>query len=235
MRYCFERDPMFLGCLYLLFFVQILGCFSCEGTHTSTRNALMESARNHYPIIFLEDIKDRDCFLRVKGGLNFDRKVYFDKESRQYVKIWSKNYAYAPCFMEAVNKSFFEGIAPIKYIIFDKQFFCRGYITTALNDFQAVQNNLVILNGRILSISRQNDAFKIFFEHLKMKILATKLIYLDLTPANVCYDGSNYYLVDLEAVFNVARCKKNFLDFKHSLLCNPPEYIVFVNHFLKKS
>lgn len=219
--------------LFLLSLWSLLGGKNTLLCTPERKLSKIEEISQYYPVCFLEDI-DYSTFIFTKSKINFNRHVYFDAARRQYYKIWDKEYVFCPYFLNAIKKNFYLDIAPLKCVIFDKQDFCRGYITTALNDYRKDENYLKAAGIKLMPLSCQNDAFRVFLEKLKKRVSDTGLIYYDLTRENVSFDGHDYFLVDLEPVLDMASCKKNVLQFNEALKYNQPYYCAFIKEILKR-
>jgi hypothetical protein len=128
----------------------------------------MEEMSHYYAVCFLEDINFSKLIF-TKAKLNFNRRVYYDPENKIYLKIWDREYVFCPYFLNAVKKHFYEDIALVRCIIFDRQDFCRGYITLALNEYKQYNNYLKESKNKLLDVSQQNENFKAFLETLKKK------------------------------------------------------------------
>lgn len=196
-------------------------------------NPLITQIDRHYEICFLEDI-DFTRLKLVKEVRSSARTVYYDSDDKVYIKIWPKKYFFSSYFIDALKKNFYRDLAPLKCVIFDESGLCRGYISHALDDYKKEKNFIKITDKKIAHSSVQNDAYRKFFRDLKKRVFITGLIYYDLTPNNVAYDGSDYFLVDLESVLDIESCKKNAFKFHTLLEYNPDEYIEFVKKLLSK-
>lgn len=194
-------------------------------------SSLIEEISVTYEVRFLEDINYSPLEL-IKECRTWNRTVYYDPIHKLYIKIWPRNYALSEYFINAVKKYFYKEITPLMAIFFDKEGHCRGYITQALDSYKVDSSFIQVSNERIAVLSSQSDSYKKFFEALKERVLMTGLIYYDLTPANIGYDGTNYFLVDLEPVLDIESCGKNVFNFNEFLENNPPEYIEFVKSLL---
>lgn len=182
---------------------------------------LIKVVSTHYKVCFLEDI-DYSNLEVIKICRTWNRAVYYDRDYDVYIKIWPKDYALSFGFVNAVKKNFYQSIAPLQSIIFDRSGACRGYITYAVQ----------ALCEKIENFSCANFLYKGFFEVLKDRVLKTGLIYYDLVPGNVVCDGVHYFLIDLEPVLDIESCKKNIFNFNEFLSGNLPEYADFIKDLL---
>jgi len=75
-----------------------------------------------------------------------------------------------------VLSGFYKDLAPIKYIIFDKQDNCRGYGTHALDSYKSEQNCLKGTRFNIKPIANQKKSYGHFIQLLEQRVLETGMV-----------------------------------------------------------
>ena len=208
---------LFLLCLYIgnLFSETIASTFSdnlqfpLEIKEILNNTAQPSSKRFYdYPIIYLEDF-DFNQLKKIKytqrNIKNFYRALYMHAQFPYVIKLWSEEYPDTKRFLDALKVHFYKNLAPLDFIILDKNNVCRGYITKKLN---SNNKNFSLLKGiyekgsfHYFPLSHQQKEFQILIQQLKQKFLSTNVVYIDLIPENIVFDDDgNFYLIDLESI-----------------------------------
>lgn len=185
-----------------------------------------------YAVSFVEDL-DYSKLKLIKSVFGRSaRQVYFDQENEVYIKVWQVDYPLANFFVQALINKFYAGLAPLKSVLLDHSGNCRGYITYSIKQHY---HGLSSEDGFIIRPLRyQNKAYAAFLMLLKRRVQEAKIVYFDLIVPNLAYDGKRYFLIDLESVFDIPACKREYKSLKRVLGYNPVEYERFVKALLKK-
>ena len=178
-----------------------------------------------YEIIFLEDIDCSDMKIiknhrryRDKYKVhNHYRNVYFDKKENLYYKIWEKEYIHNVSFTNAMLNNLYDNdlILPLKSLIFDKEYICRGYIT---HGGEVVEKNICDLHK--------------LFEIYKKNIIRTNCVISIPKSDNIIKYNDNYTLIDYDIVYPINILKEKDLDKKFNW-CTCKKYSNFFKSIYK--
>ena len=151
-----------------------------------------------YEISFLEEI---DCstmdlikcrWRKGKDTVDHCRNIYYDKNTNLYYKIWNKTYIHNESFTTAMKNNIFYNdlILPLKSLIFDKEYICRGYIT---------------FGG---SISKKElTELPELYKKFKKNILDSKWVFIDPAKKNIIKYKEKYCFIDFEAIYPLEKFK----------------------------
>ncbi len=153
-----------------------------------------------YEIVFLEDIDCSDMKLiknnrryRDKNKIhNHYRNIYLEQKTNLYYKIWEKEFIHNEKFTNAMKNNIYDNdlILPLKSLIFDKEYICRGYIT----------------HGGELSDKNICDLPELF-EIYKKNVLRTKYIISIPKSDNIIRYKNKYTLIDYDIVFPINKIR----------------------------
>lgn len=158
-----------------------------------------------YPVTTYEDLDFGSLKLikTAKDGTHH-RALYFDPETKSYIKVWSSGYPAGYRFLDGLSFNFYAELSPLTRIVLDRSGECRGYVThlcaTDCLHLKTTPNNN---GGQTLQVATmQNSSYQQLYSSLLQRSEETGLYYLDLTPQNIVADHDSYYLVDLECLTN---------------------------------
>ena len=190
------------------------------------KNKKFMNIGKEYEITFIEDLEFSNMTLvKCRWRKHYDtvdhcRNVYFDKKTNLYYKIWNKDYIHRETFTAAMKNNIFynELILPLKSLIFDKEYICRGYITF----------------GGIISKKELNELPELY-EKLKNNILYSKWVFIDPAKKNIIKYNGIYCFIDFEAIYPLEKfrvecdklkveSKKNFYNEVHPVFFN--DYLI---------
>lgn len=139
-------------------------------------------------------------------------KVYFDSNEKLYYKIYSGPSAQMDLCMQAIRKSFFDGLAPIKHLVLDNGRLV-GYCTKAgLSTYSDKQIAIATYAGWgtvFDDIEKQPPEFKLFCKELFDRMLQHGYIFTDFAPWNVIFCDGKYQLIDIESLMEPAQLAQN--------------------------
>ncbi len=181
-----------------------------------------------YDILFIEDLDiNKMTYIKSAGRGPSGRTVYFDKSNNVYVKIWGISYFCTSFFLKALRKKFYDELAPLKCILIDREYNCRGYVTHSLKNYPL--NLIGDSKIGIASAKYQNESYSDFLQLLQKRTQETGIIYYDLTMSNIACNGTDYFLIDLESVIDIPIKKELRAMFNRALKYNPIDYQSFIN------
>ncbi len=171
--------------------------------------------KERYKVIYLDDIPTEKFQRGISDGQNW-RKLYFDENQALVYKVWNQKYESAGNFINALKEGFFNDIALIESVIFDKQRYCRGYVCPKgqMSKPFVLTESLPIAGGcvRFLSWKKQDERYKKFYKQLINNTVATQYAFVDYTPFNLILFNGEYYLIDLENALSLADAQKKLLE-----------------------
>lgn len=147
--------------------------------------------------------------------LHRNRTVYLTEDEKFAFKIWEEIYPASHAFLRAFQKNFYQGIAKVEALIFDKLGNCRGYVTSYMisrtfhrmewdaYEFQLETNAFGV---NIFSChERQPQNYITLFNKLVDNTLKTGIFSADFCPNNTVIDPltGTMYLIDLEDVLDL--------------------------------
>jgi hypothetical protein len=150
---------------------------------------------------------------------NRQRAVYLTKDNAFAIKIWQKNYASRNNFLVALHAKFYNDIAQLVGLIFDKEYECRGYVSPYMIDrtrnrsrwesygFVLEKNKFGV---KIFSTyALQPPLYQQLFNKLIQKTIMTSYVTLDFCPDNVAIDprDGKLYLIDLDDIQSIDQIK----------------------------
>ncbi len=199
-----------IRCIQLLC---LLSWIIFANTYVQLDLAGFNNLKERYQVIDLESILEKKFQTSISNGQW--RKLYFDEDQKLVYKVWNKKYEYAVNFINALKEGFFDGIALVESVIFDKQGYCRGYVCPKgqMSKPLVLTESLPIAGGcvRFLSWKQQDKKYKKFYKQLIENTKATHYAFVDYTPFNLIFLNGEYYLIDLESVLPLSKARKNLL------------------------
>ena len=166
---------------------------------------------NDIDIHSFEVIKDK--YLRMVDGISHGRAIYFDSVNQLYYKIFHPAYCRRDNFRKAIEKNFFDGLAPaLTSLIYDHRNEIVGYVTKA---------------GPLLSANEFDNHLipKDFFRILKDRIKESGLFFYDLVPHNIILIDGKPSLIDLESVYDISEYDKLS---NHNAKVKPAELDIYI-------
>lgn len=192
--------------------------------------------REHLPE---ENWKEHEAYF-----LHRNRTVYLTPDERFAVKVWEASYPSSPSFLRAFRSNFYDKIANIQGVIFDRDGKCRGYITpymisrTFHRKAWDAYGFLMEKNAYGVNIFSKSDNqpqnYRDFFNLLVQNSLATGIFSTDFCPNNVVLDPltNRIYLIDLEDVLDLEDIAIEDPDVRMVLEYNPRDYLGIFDLYL---
>ena len=144
---------------------------------------------------------------RIINGINHGRSVFYDKNNKQYIKIFHPGYCRLSNFKEALHSGFLVGLCPALTNLIYKDNNLIGYICKEGSHPPIIPQDL--LTTVLKNCKKWNK------------------IYYDLTPQNIIkLDNGQYSLIDLESVYDLSN-----LDLlpKHNAQIKPSNLLELIN------
>lgn len=159
--------------------------------------------------IYLETIPFNTLTLLYK---RYAREIYANEDRSLYYKVWDHDYLRSSFFLGAVKAGFFNGLAPLISIIYDKNNQCRSYVTTGgivVRD-NANKSGLKINSlGHITPTAQQTNKHYIeFYKRLLSNSIRSQYAFVDMPPQNIIEIDTQFYLIDLESVLPFSYLEK---------------------------
>ena len=216
--------------MYTSFKTIILVYFLTNTLHGGTE------INGEYEIVFLEDLNANSISYKTSPNEHgsVDRRGIFIENGLVY-KVWNEDYSRSKTFLAAVNAGYFNTVSKIKYIIFDHNNNCRGYVIppgkivnlpslTSKGEASYTMNNRQCYSLWHI----KNDKFTKLLRNLISLLDSHGYIFIDFTPPNLIELDGNYYIIDLDAVFSrkevVELYQKKRYQFDFYMSCIPYIY-----------
>lgn len=173
--------------------------------------------------------------------LHRNRTVYLTMDQKFAIKVWEELYPSSKDFLNAVHANFYEGIAKLESLIFDRLGRLRGYITPYMIsrtfDREAWNAYGFILEKNPLGVSifarsaLQPEIYNTFFNLLVKNVQQTGFLFTDFCPNNVVVERATgkIYLVDLEDVLKMEDVSTSDSTIQMLLDYNPKDYLELLN------
>ncbi len=159
--------------------------------------------------IYLETIPFNTLTLLYK---RYAREIYANGDRSLYYKVWDPYYQRSPFFLGTVKAGFFNNLAPLVSIIYDKNNQCRGYVATGgiLVRDNADKSGLKINSlGHIAPTEQQtNQNYIEFYKQLLSNSINSQYAFVDMPPQNIIEIDTQFYLIDLESVLPFSYLEK---------------------------
>ena len=214
--------------------------------------------RTHRPIVAYESLNFENCEILKQFEIeqhipeadrkahpeyfvNRDRIVYLTSDKQYAVKVWSDAHPAATNFMKAFQSHFYDDIAQIEGVIFDKNNRCRGYITSYIisreREKQKWESYGFVLEKNCNDVKifaacdKQPQNYKNFFEKLMQNSKKSGFLSTDFCPNNIGIDHKTgrLYLFDLEDVLLLESISRNDSQTQMLLEYNPKDYLEHFN------
>ncbi len=186
------------------------------------------------------------------GGVNFktssefgplDMRGVFTRNGLVY-KVWNVENSRVETFLNAVKSGYFNNLTKIKYLIFDDDQNCRGYVIPEgkLIDIRLLSSRdeaFYKMNERNCYSAWyiKNNKFEKLLNELIIALDKFGYIFLDFSPVNLIELDGGCYIIDLDSVFFVDEImelyKKKRGSFDFFLSCFPIEYKEAVSEYIK--
>jgi len=165
-------------------------------------------------VVSYESITLKDC-IRLKSSdyQGWERSVYMSKDQDYCFKLWAQDFKDTSHFLYAIDTGFYKDIAPLVYLIIDKDQICRGYVCRYISrdgQIRMAKERSIYGAVGIRECRVQPDPFKRLYKTLIERMRKYNLIYHDISKDNFLFEGDRCYLIDLDA-----------LCFTHELVCHP--------------
>ncbi len=188
------------------------------------------------PLIALESIDHSQFSTTSRQYRDQTRYHLSSAQHNLFLKYWSSGYIDRDRFVHALDVDFYDNIAQIKGVIVDRTGEVRGYLQPLYRPLNRPEIKLKC--GRrplypLYSIRLQNKKFQHYVAEIIVRSLKKECIYYDLSSSNFMWDGTRYWLIDLESVCSVDEFASDPRAEGYLSVC-PREYRQFIEKSIEK-